>query len=162
LPQRHGFPARLVVAGLYGYVSATKWLQDIELTRLEDLDGYWIPRGWAKEAPIKIASRIDVPRRGDPVVAGPLAIAGVAWAPSVGIKAVEVRIDGGEWMQARLGNVASNNTWVQWMVNWTATKGPHSVEVRAIDERGRMQIAESAPPDPDGATGYHKRNFTAE
>lgn len=162
LPERHGFPARLVVAGLYGYVSATKWLRDIELTRLDDADGYWIPRGWSKEAPIKITSRIDVPRHGDRVMAGPVAIAGVAWAPPVGIGKVEISVDEGPWTEAKLGAVASSNTWVQWMARWEASEGLHSVRVRATDRDGKLQTAERASPRPDGATGYHSASFVAQ
>jgi len=160
LPVIHGFPARLIVAGLYGYVSATKWLRKIELTRLEDFDAYWVPLGWAKQAPIKTQSRIDVPGPGTTVAAGPLAIAGVAWAPTRGIRAVEVSIDHGPWQPARLGDAASDNTWVQWLFSWDATPGAHVAGVRAIDGTGAVQIEKPSPPDPDGATGYHYRGFT--
>ncbi|HUR78082.1 MAG TPA: molybdopterin-dependent oxidoreductase [Acidimicrobiales bacterium] len=160
LPQRHGYPARLVVAGLYGYVSATKWLREIQLTRLEDFDAYWVPRGWAKEAPIKTASRIDVPRKGARVAPGTVAIAGVAWAPTRGITAVHVRIDDGPWTEARLGDAASNNSWVQWMLEWDATPGDHVLVVRAIDGAGDAQTANEAPPRPDGASGHHSRRVT--
>ncbi len=159
LPQRHGYPARLVVAGLYGYVSATKWLREIELTRLEDFDAYWIPRGWAKEAPIKTASRIDVPVRGANLVAGPIPIAGVAWAPTRGISRVEVRIDDGEWTEAQLGNVASSNTWVQWTTTQNVASGDHVLTVRATDGDGVVQTADKAQPNPDGATGYHTKRI---
>jgi DMSO/TMAO reductase YedYZ molybdopterin-dependent catalytic subunit len=157
LPPRHGFPARLVVAGLYGYVSATKWLSEIELTRLEDVDGYWISRGWAKDGPIKIASRIDVPRSGASVAAGRVAVAGVAWAPVRGISAVEVQVDDGPWRPAMLGTAASDETWIQWHLAWDATPGRHVLRVRAVDGDGRRQIEDDAPPAPDGATGLHVR-----
>ncbi len=157
LPTAHGFPARLVVSGLYGYVSATKWLSEIRLTTLEDEDGYWIPRGWAKEGPIKTQSRIDVPRFSDVLTPGPQPIAGVAWAQNRGISAVEVRVDDGEWMPAELGRVPSDDTWVQWYVMWDATPGEHSIDVRATDGDGEVQTAEEAPVDPDGATGWHRR-----
>ncbi len=161
LPPAHGFPARLIVAGLYGYVSATKWLKRIELTRLEDYDAYWISRGWAKEGPIKTESRVDVPRSGASVPAGTVAIAGVAWAPTHGISKVEVRIDDEPWVAARLGTVASVNTWVQWMYQWTgAAPGTHVVGVRATDGEGTQQTDVPLPPAPDGATGYHYRGFT--
>jgi hypothetical protein len=161
LPPAHGFPARLIVAGLYGYVSATKWLKRIELTRLEDYDAYWITRGWAKEAPIKTESRVDVPRAGASVPAGTVAIAGVAWAPTRGISKVEVHIDERPWVEARLGAVASVNTWVQWMYQWTdAAPGPHVVGVRATDGGGTLQTDVPSPPAPDGASGYHYRGFT--
>jgi DMSO/TMAO reductase YedYZ molybdopterin-dependent catalytic subunit len=157
LPISHGFPARLVVAGLYGYVSATKWLTEIELTRLEDFDAYWIPRGWSKEGPIKTESRIDVPTDGAKLPAGTRTIAGVAWAPSRGISRVEVQIDGGAWRDAELGRVASANTWVQWIYRWDSAPGRHQIRVRATDGTGAVQTAERRPPAPDGASGYHMR-----
>ncbi len=123
LPVEHGYPARLMVAGLYGYVSATKWLERIELTTWEDFDGYWVPRGWSKEGPIKTASRIDVPWSSTTLAAGPQTIAGVAWAPGRGIELVEVQIDDGPWQTAELGRVPSDNTWVQWRLVWDATAG---------------------------------------
>lgn len=162
LPARHGYPARLVVSGLYGYVSATKWLATIRLTGWDDEDGYWIPRGWAKEAPIKISSRIDVPRSGEEVVPGRTAVAGVAWSPSVGVSAVEVQVDDGGWEPARLGDVASEDTWVQWVYDWDATPGEHELQVRAVSRDGDVQVEESRPPAPDGATGYHSRTVTVE
>jgi DMSO/TMAO reductase YedYZ molybdopterin-dependent catalytic subunit len=155
LPFEHGFPARLVVAGLYGYVSATKWLDTIELTTWDGFDAYWIPRGWAKEAPIKTQSRIDTPRQGSELAAGPRAIAGVAWAPTRGISAVEVRVDEGEWQPAELSEPLSDDTWVQWNVSWDATPGNHVIQVRATDGTGATQTEDIAPPAPDGATGYH-------
>ncbi|HEX4983452.1 MAG TPA: molybdopterin-dependent oxidoreductase [Ilumatobacteraceae bacterium] len=157
LPTRHGFPARLVVAGLYGYVSATKWLREIELTTWDAFDGYWISRGWAKDGPIKTMSRIDVPGGGDRLAAGRTAIAGVAWAPSRGVSAVEVRVDDGEWQQCRLGDVASENTWVQWLYEWDATPGDHAISVRATDTQGDVQTGDVTSPAPDGATGWHTR-----
>ncbi|MEO8696819.1 MAG: molybdopterin-dependent oxidoreductase [Acidimicrobiales bacterium] len=160
LPASHGFPARLVIAGLYGYVSATKWLREIQLTRLEDFDGYWISRGWSKNGPIKTQSRIDVPRSGATVAAGPVAIAGVAWAPTRGIERVEVRVDAGEWVEARLGQIASDNTWVQWMTTWEATRGGHTISVRATDRTGAVQTDSRSDPAPDGATGYHQRRIS--
>jgi DMSO/TMAO reductase YedYZ molybdopterin-dependent catalytic subunit len=137
LPVKHGFPARLIVAGLYGYVSATKWLKEITLTRLEDFDAYWVPRGWSKLGPIKTESRVDIPRSGATMPAGKISIAGVAWAPTRGISRVEVSIDKGPWLEARLGEVASKNTWVQWLYDWTDAKpGSHMVSVRATDGTG--------------------------
>jgi len=153
----HGFPARLVVAGLYGYVSATKWLDSIYLVPWEEFDGYWVPRGWSKEGPIKIASRIDVPRSGATVDAGQQAIAGVAWQPDVGISKVEVQVDDAPWQPAQLGDVTSDNTWVQWYVPWAATSGEHKVRVRATNTRGEVQTDQRAAPAPDGATGWHTR-----
>lgn len=156
LPELHGFPARLIVSGLYGYVSATKWLDEIALTRWDGIDGYWIPRGWSKEGPVKIASRIDVPGRGD-IAAGPTAVAGIALAPGIGIAAVEVSVDDGPWQTATLGRVASDDTWVQWTWRWDATPGEHTLTVRATDRNGGVQTAQRAPVDPDGATGHHRR-----
>jgi DMSO/TMAO reductase YedYZ molybdopterin-dependent catalytic subunit len=160
LPVRHGFPARLVVAGLYGYVSATKWLKEIRVTTWDDFDGYWIPRGWAKEGPVKTQSRIDVPRSGADLVAGRTAVAGVAWAPTRGIARVEVQVDEGEWQTARLGEVVSDSTWVQWLFEWDASPGDHRLRVRATDGTGEVQTDAVAPPEPDGATGWHTRRVT--
>ncbi|MXY76262.1 MAG: molybdopterin-dependent oxidoreductase [Acidimicrobiia bacterium] len=154
LPVRHGFPARLVVSGLYGYVSATKWLSEVEFARWEDFDAYWIPRGWAKQAPIKTQSRIDTPRPGT-VEAGTRAIAGVAWAQNRGIDAVEVQVDGGPWMEAILPEELAIDTWRQWHVEYDFTPGPHTIAVRATDRTGYTQTSEIVPPRPDGATGYH-------
>ena len=157
LPLEHGFPARLVVPGLYGYVSATKWLSTIELNRWDDAEGFWVPRGWARDAPIKTQSRIDVPRDGEKVAAGANKIAGIAWAQHRGIDNVEVRIDEGEWQQARLGNDVTDDAWRQWVLDWDATPGKYTIQVRATDKNGDTQTADVAPPDPDGATGYHTR-----
>jgi DMSO/TMAO reductase YedYZ molybdopterin-dependent catalytic subunit len=157
LPAVHGFPARLVVAGLYGYVSATKWLDSIGLFRWEDFDGYWIPRGWSKEGPIKLASRIDVPRSGATIDPGQQAIAGVAWQPDVGISKVEVQVDDAPWQPAQLGDATSDNTWVQWYVPWDATSGKHRLRVRATNAKGEVQTEEHADPAPNGASGWHTR-----
>lgn len=155
LPVDHGYPARLVVAGLYGYVSATKWLSEIELTTWEGFDAYWIPRNWAKEGPIKTQSRIDSPRPNGNVEAGSRRIAGVAWAPNIGIAGVEISIDDGEWQPAQLGEPLSDNAWRQWYVDWDAPIGRHSIAVRATDNSGYTQTAELKSPQPDGATGHH-------
>ena len=155
LPISHGFPARLVVAGLYGYVSATKWLSDIELTTWEAFDGYWIPRGWSKEGPIKTQSRIDVPRGDSTVDPGPTAIAGVAWAPNRAIERVEVQVDDEPWVEAELSRETTISSWRQWMVTWNATPGEHRVRVRATDGSGATQTSETSRPAPDGATGWH-------
>ncbi len=160
LPAAHGFPARLIVPGLYGYVSATKWLAAIELTTREAVDGYWVPLGWAKDAPILTQSRIDVPGRGDRPSAGPVDVAGVAWAPDRGISAVEVRIDGGAWQPATISRPLSETTWVQWTYAWTATSGSHSIEVRATDGTGEVQTDERTEPAPDGARGHHRITVT--
>jgi DMSO/TMAO reductase YedYZ molybdopterin-dependent catalytic subunit len=154
LPAKHGFPARLVVPGLYGYVSATKWLAAIELTTFEDQVGFWIPRGWSREAPIKTQSRIDVPRSGR-VSAGRQPVAGVAWAPTLGVERVEVRIDGGAWLDARLADSLGVDSWRQWVYDWDAAPGRHEITVRATDGTGHTQTAERTSPAPDGATGHH-------
>ncbi len=155
LPVQHGFPARLIIPGLYGYVSATKWLAEIELTTLEAFDAYWIPLGWAKEAPILTQSRIDVPHDGASVKPGPGAIAGVAWAPDRGVSRVEVRIDQGDWQPATISSAISKATWVQWKLAWDAPAGDHRIEVRATDGTGQVQTDEKSPPAPDGARGHH-------
>jgi DMSO/TMAO reductase YedYZ molybdopterin-dependent catalytic subunit len=160
LPRRHGFPARLVVPGLYGYVSATKWLERIELTTWDEAVGYWIPRGWAREAPIKTQSRIDVPRRGDRPAAGSVVIAGIAWAQHRGITAVEVRIDDGPWQQAELATDVTIDSWRQWRLVWQASPGEHRIQVRATDATGETQTQETSRVDPDGATGWHTRRIT--
>jgi DMSO/TMAO reductase YedYZ molybdopterin-dependent catalytic subunit len=160
LPLRHGFPARLVVPGLYGYVSATKWLEAIELATWDGFDGYWIPRGWAKEGPVKTQSRIDVPRRGARVAAGPQVIAGVAWAQPRRIAAVEVQVDDGPWRAANLGEELSEHTWRQWWIDWDAPAGAHTLRIRATDDQGVTQPAERRPPAPDGATGWHTVSVT--
>ena len=160
LPVDHGFPARLIVAGLYGYVSATKWLSQIEVARWDDFDGYWVPRGWAKEGPVKTMARIDVPSSGADLASGTIPVAGVAWAPTRGISAVEVRIDDGEWNLCDLGDVASENTWVQWTYEWAADPGDHVIAVRATDGDGVVQTSEVAHPAPDGASGWHGRRVS--
>jgi DMSO/TMAO reductase YedYZ molybdopterin-dependent catalytic subunit len=153
LPLRHGFPARLVVAGLYGYVSATKWLERIEITRFDAYTPYWVERGWAERAPIKVSSRIDTPRRR--VDAGVVPVAGVAWAPSLGIAGVEVRVDEGPWQQATLASVGGVDTWRQWRWDWQATPGSHELQVRATTTDGTRQTGTVQEPFPDGATGWH-------
>ena len=155
LPFSHGFPARLVVPGLYGYVSATKWLTEIELTTMDAFDSYWVPRGYSKEAPIKMASRIDVPRGLATIPAGPAAIAGVAWSQTVGISKVELSIDSGEWFEADLAQEQSKDTWRQWSYKWDAPTGRHDIAVRATDVNGKLQIEERTAPLPNGATGWH-------
>ncbi len=155
LPLEHGFPARMVVPGLYGYVSATKWLAELELSTFADFDAYWVPRGWAQMAPIKTESRIDRPRDSSTVSRGNVTIAGVAWAQHRGISKVEVQVDNGPWMTATLAEVASVDTWRLWSVNWNATSGDHRLRVRATDNAGDVQTSAQAPPPPDGATGYH-------
>ncbi|MBS1836593.1 MAG: molybdopterin-dependent oxidoreductase, partial [Actinobacteria bacterium] len=156
LPIEHGFPARLVVPGVYGYVSATKWLREIELTRFDEFDAYWIPRGWSRLGPIKTESRIDTPTDGATVVAGrPSAVAGVAWAMDRGIEMVEVRVDDGPWQPATLAEEHARTTWRQWRLAWTPSRGRHTISVRATDTDGVTQTEEAADPAPDGATGWH-------
>jgi len=156
LPVEHGFPARLVVSGLYGYVSATKWLSEIELTGWDDFDAYWIPRGWAKEAPIKTQSRIDTPRAGAAIEPGPTPVAGVAWAPSRGISKVEVQLgDDAPWVEAELSEALAVDSWVQWRVDWQAEPGRRRIRSRATDGDGATQPEEISPAAPDGATGWH-------
>lgn len=154
LPLQHGFPARLVTAGLYGYVSATKWLSEVELTRFDRFQQYWVPRGYASLAPIKTMSRIDVPRSGQIVDAGDTVIAGVAWAQTRGISKVEVRVDDGPFVEAELAEALGDDTWRQWRLPWTATAGAHRLVVRATDGDGRLQTDERAEPLPDGASGW--------
>ena len=157
LPLMHGFPARLVVPGLYGYVSATKWLSEINITTWSEQEGYWIPRGWSREAPIKTQSRIDVPRQGESVSAGRFRLAGVAWAQHTGVERVEVRIDRGDWQTCDLGVDLTDDAWRQWIFDWDATVGEHLIQVRATDKSGYTQTEEVRRVDPDGATGWHTR-----
>jgi DMSO/TMAO reductase YedYZ molybdopterin-dependent catalytic subunit len=157
LPIEHGFPVRLVIPGLYGYVSACKWLVDIEVTTYAANQSYWATRGWSAQAPIKTESRIDVPTGANPLKAGAhTAIAGVAWAQHKGIEAVEVRVDRGPWYEAELGAVPDIDTWVQWVYNWDTDvpRGNHVIEARATDRTGYTQTPVQAPPEPNGATGY--------
>lgn len=160
LPVEHGFPVRLVVPGLYGYVSATKWLQQIELTTWDAFDAFWVPRGWAKQGPIKPQSRIDVPRTGAQVPRGTVVVAGVAWAPRAGVGLVEVQVDRQAWQRAELAPALSGDTWRQWRLDWAATPGRHTVRVRTTDVDGRVQDEARQPPRPDGATGFHAVEVT--
>jgi DMSO/TMAO reductase YedYZ molybdopterin-dependent catalytic subunit len=161
LPAEHGYPARLVVPGLYGYVSATKWLSEIELTTFEGFDGYWVPRGWSKLGPIKTQSRIDVPADGTRVAAGANVVAGIAWSPGRGIEGVEVRVDDGEWLAATLSAPLSDDAWVQWRAEVELPEGPSFIAVRATNGNGSTQTETVLPPRPDGATGWHQiRVFT--
>ena len=154
LPVEHGFPVRMVIPGLYGYVSACKWITDIEVTTFAANTAYWAQRGWDQQAPIKTESRIDVPTGQTPVRAGRASVAGVAWAQHKGIEAVEVRVDRGQWQQARLAAVPGIDTWRQWVWDWDAAPGNHLIEARATDKTGYTQTAAQAPPEPNGATGY--------
>ena len=160
LPVEHGFPARLVVPGLYGYVSATKWVADIEVTTFGDASAYWVQRGWSQQAPIKTESRIDVPADGATLRQGQVPVAGVAWAQHKGIAAVEVRVDRGPWQEARLAAVPGIDTWRQWVWQWQATPGTHLLEARATDQAGYTQTSRQAQPPPDGASGYPSATVT--
>lgn len=155
LPVEHGFPARLIVPGLYGYVSATKWLAEIELTTFAAFDHYWVGRGWAARAPIKTQSRIDTPAPLDRIPPGPTAVAGVAWAQTRGIERVEVRIDDGAWQLAELTAELNDATWRQWRFTWMAAPGRHDIACRATDGTGQTQTETRAQPIPDGASGWH-------
>lgn len=160
LPPVHGYPARLIVPGLYGYVSATKWLSEINLTTREAFDGYWVPLGWAKDGPILTQSRIDHPQDGADLTVGPLVIDGVAWAPDRGIQGVEISVDGGAWQEAQLARAISKATWVQWMLTWQAAAGQHVIEVRATDGTGVVQTTDVTQPAPDGARGHMRISVT--
>jgi DMSO/TMAO reductase YedYZ molybdopterin-dependent catalytic subunit len=153
LPQ-HGFPARMVVPGLYGYVSATKWITDLKVTRFAAERAYWTKRGYAAQAPIKTESRIDVPKPLAQITAGRVPVAGVAWAPHRGISAVEVSVDAGQWQPARLAAADGIDTWRQWMWAWDAPPGVHRLQVRAADGTGAMQTPQRAGVFPSGATGW--------
>jgi len=154
LPVEHGFPVRMVVPGLYGYVSACKWITDIEVTTFAGNAAYWVQRGWSQQAPIKTECRIDVPSGNGPVKAGTTQVAGVAWAQHKGIAAVEVRVDNGPWHVARLAAVPDIDCWRQFVWDWDATPGNHLIEARATDATGYTQTALQEPPEPNGASGY--------
>jgi DMSO/TMAO reductase YedYZ molybdopterin-dependent catalytic subunit len=154
LPVAHGFPARLVVPGLYGYVSACKWVTDIRVTTFADATAYWVQQGWSRQAPVKTESRIDVPASGARLKAGRTAVAGVAWAQHKGIEAVHVRVDSGPWQQAELAPVPGIDCWRQWAWYWDATPGSHVIQARATDKTGYTQTSAQEPPVPNGATGY--------
>ncbi|MFB8002615.1 molybdopterin-dependent oxidoreductase [Nocardia sp. NPDC056000] len=160
LPIAHGYPARLVVPGLYGYVSATKWVVDLELTRFDRVRAYWTERGWADRAPIKTASRIDVPAAFATVPAGVVMVAGVAWAQGRGIDGVEVQVDDQPWETATLASEYSLDTWRQWTWRWDAAPGNHTLRVRATDRSGERQTDRRTPPFPSGSTGWHSRVVT--
>jgi DMSO/TMAO reductase YedYZ molybdopterin-dependent catalytic subunit len=154
LSPEHGYPVRVVVPGLYGYVSATKWVTDMEFTTYGAFDAFWVKRGWSARGPIKTESRIDVPKARSTVAAGQVTIAGVAWAQHRGVEAVEVAVDG-LWHQAKLAKQDTPDTWRQWYYVWDAIPGQHRLEVRATDKAGYTQTAVVHKPEPNGATGYH-------
>jgi DMSO/TMAO reductase YedYZ molybdopterin-dependent catalytic subunit len=160
LPVEHGFPVRVVVPGLYGYVSATKWITELEVTTFSAFDAYWVPRGWSALGPIKTESRIDTPVDGSTKRPGQVTIAGVAWAQHRGISKVEVRVDDGPWQVATLEAVPSTDTWRQWHLAWSATSGDHRIQVRATDNAGETQTSAVAPEPPNGASGYHTIGVT--
>ncbi|WLW57972.1 molybdopterin-dependent oxidoreductase [Streptomyces sp. YU58] len=160
LPVEHGFPVRMVVPGLYGYVSATKWLTELELSRFSDFSAYWVRRDYAKLAPVKTQSRIDTPAAGRRLEQGLVMVAGVAWAQHRGVSAVEVRVDDGPWQRAQLAAVPSVDTWRQWSWPWQATPGEHRLQVRATDNTGQVQTGQVHEPLPDGATGRHTIKVT--
>ncbi|MCD0483349.1 molybdopterin-dependent oxidoreductase [Streptacidiphilus sp. ASG 303] len=160
LPAAHGFPCRMLVPGLFGYVSATKWLTELEVTTFDAYDPYWVRREWAPRAPVKTASRIEVPKPFARVASGAVTVAGTAWATHRGVDAVEVRVDGGPWAEARLAPQVSEDVWRQWTWDWTAPPGTHRIEVRATDGTGAVQTEARATPFPDGATGWHSTVVT--
>ncbi|WP_026306733.1 molybdopterin-dependent oxidoreductase [Smaragdicoccus niigatensis] len=160
LPLEHGYPARLIVPGLYGYVSATKWVVDLEVTRFDRASGYWTDRGWSENGPIKTASRIDVPAPFAVLEPGEVVVAGVAWAQHRGVARVEVQVDDGPWRDAELAEAYSNDTWRQWRTVWAATPGNHTLRVRAVDSAGETQTGDRAEPFPNGATGWHSKVVT--
>jgi len=153
LPLEHGFPVRMVVPGLYGYVSATKWVTEMKVTTFADDLAYWSTRGWSERGPVKVQSRIDVPNR--QVSAGEVVVAGIAWHQHVGIAKVEVSVDGSSWRPAELATAISQDTWVQWRYAWDAPAGTHTLAVRATSADGEVQTADEANVAPDGATGHH-------
>jgi DMSO/TMAO reductase YedYZ molybdopterin-dependent catalytic subunit len=161
LPREHGFPARLVVPGLYGFVGATKWVTRLTLTRYEEVTAYWTDRGWATQAPIRLSSRIDTPKPLSTVPVGPGVIGGVAWAQPIGVAKVEVRIDGGGWKEARLGPEVDDAHWRQWFLPWEATPGQHRLAVRCTDKDGTVQTAVRATPFPQGSSGIQEVVVTA-
>lgn len=163
LPLEHGFPARMVVPGLYGYVSATKWLVDVEVTRFADFKAYWTTREYTAEAPIKFSSRIDVPKSFQSFNKDAVRVGGVAWAQTVGIKAIEVKVDDGEWQDVELADEDNVDTWRQWSWEWEeATPGTHKLTVRATNGEGETQTSDRVGIRPNGSTGWHSVQFSVE
>ncbi|MCW2816535.1 MAG: oxidoreductase [Nocardioides sp.] len=161
LPRDHGYPVRTIVPGLYGYVSGTKWVVDMEVTTFEAVDAYWTQRGWGELGPVKMASKVEVPREGQEVPAGQVVVAGTAWLQHTGVSAVDIQVDGGPWTPAELGEAANSDTWVQWRATADVEPGDHTVTVRATDADGNVQTSVRADVLPDGATGWHSVGFTA-
>ena len=161
LPVEHGFPVRTIVPGLYGFVSATKWLVDIEVTRFSDVDAYWTTKGWAEQAPVRLASRIDVPQPGQSVPAGQVRVGGVAWKQRVGIAGVEVAVDDGTWQSVEIASPPTDDTWVQWAGTVELDPGDHVLRVRATGKDGEVQTGTERDVVPDGATGWHAVDVTA-
>jgi DMSO/TMAO reductase YedYZ molybdopterin-dependent catalytic subunit len=162
LPQEHGFPARLVIPGLYGFISATKWISRMTLTTYDEKKAYWTDRGWATEAPIKIASRIDTPQSFSTIKRGDTFLGGVAWAQTRGIGKVEVQVDGEAWQEAKLGPDVGVDYWRQWFLPWTAQPGEHDLSVRATDLGGEVQTAAKAAPFPNGSSGRQRIIVTVD
>ncbi|MDQ0767702.1 DMSO/TMAO reductase YedYZ molybdopterin-dependent catalytic subunit [Pseudarthrobacter defluvii] len=162
LPLEHGYPVRMVVPGLYGFVSATKWVVDLEVTRFADSKAYWTERGWSERGPIKTMARVEVPKSFAKVPAGKVVVGGTAWAQTRGITKVEIQIDSGDWAEATLSTEASTSTWRQWSYEWDATPGPHYIKVRATDGTGEVQTDKRADPVPDGASGWQSVMVTVQ
>jgi DMSO/TMAO reductase YedYZ molybdopterin-dependent catalytic subunit len=161
LPIDHGFPVRTLVPGLYGYVSACKWVRQIEVTTFSAFTAYWTERGWSAQGPVKLASRIDVPNDGAHVTAGRVRVGGLAWQQNTGISAVQVQLDGGGWQPATLARKNLKDSWVQWVATVDAAPGSHRLAVRAVNDDGQVQTAVRADPVPDGASGWHTISFNA-
>ncbi|WP_349931863.1 molybdopterin-dependent oxidoreductase (plasmid) [Glutamicibacter mishrai] len=163
LPLEHGFPVRMVVPGLYGYVSATKWVVDLEVTRFQDKAAYWTTRGWSERGPIKMSSRIDTPRSFAKLPVGKVVFGGTAWAQTTGVSKVEIRIDNGPWQEVELATELSADTWRQWRFEWSdATAGNHSATVRMTNAQGELQTEDTAAPVPNGSSGWHRLQFSVE
>jgi DMSO/TMAO reductase YedYZ molybdopterin-dependent catalytic subunit len=162
LPLEHGYPVRMVVPGLYGFVSATKWVVDLEVTRFADNKAYWTERGWSERGPIKTMARVEVPKSFAKVPAGKVAVGGTAWAQTRGITKVEIQIDNGDWTETVLSTEASTITWRQWSYEWDAAPGPHYIKVRATDGTGQVQTDQRADPVPDGASGWQSVMVTVQ
>jgi DMSO/TMAO reductase YedYZ molybdopterin-dependent catalytic subunit len=159
LPRQHGFPLRMVVPGLYGYVSATKWLVELEVTSFDKVTAYWTERGWSEKGPIKLESRIDTPNGS--AEEGDVLVTGTSWMQHTGISKVQVRVDNGEWHDADLGGQPTKDSWRLWSWQWAdATEGDHTLQCRAVDALGRTQTEELADVVPDGATGWHTVSCT--